>query len=259
MRIFLAPYNMRVSAARHLAEELGGSRILPENSRYRPRRSDVVVNWGRSNLPDYDGPTVYNKPEAVALAINKYLSFKCFEAEGVPTVEWTTHARAAHGWVEEGDPSVPAGFARTSITGRGGEGIVPFYHGTEYSHEGEPWPRAELYTRYFKRKAEYRVHVWRDQIIDVQQKKKRRGVYADPYVRSYDNGWVFCRGGVEAPQCVLDACIAAVRALGLDFGGVDVGYNAHHNRAAVFEVNSAPGIEGTTIDKYVGVLRNAII
>lgn len=245
-RILLAPYNMRVSAARHIAEGLGGMRILPEGSRYVPRRTDLVINWGRSNLLPYPTATVLNNAEAVSKAIHKDRAFWYFTNGAVPTVEWTTDMDEAMRWTQDGHVVVE----RTHTTGRGGEGINLITHPvTEYDrHPG-------LWTKYFKRKHEYRVHVLRGQVIDVQQKKKLRGGEADPYIRSYDNGWVFCRNDVSAPACVLDASIRAVEALGLDFGGVDVGYNLHYDRPAVFEVNTAPGIEGTTVENYIAAFK----
>jgi len=44
--------------------------------------------------------------------------------------------------------------------------------------------------------------------------------------------------------------LAAVSALGLDFGAVDIIYNEHENQYYVLEVNTAPGLEGTTVEKY---------
>ena len=37
----------------------------------------------------------------------------------------------------------------------------------------------------------------------------------------------------------------------LDFGAVDLIWNEHENKCYVLEVNSAPGIEGTTLQQYV--------
>ncbi|GAG47489.1 unnamed protein product, partial [marine sediment metagenome] len=77
----------------------------------------------------------------------------------------------------------------------------------------------------------------------------------DYQIRNTDNGWVYCRGGVDAPEAVITAAVRAVDCLGLDFGAVDIGYNEHYDRCAVFEVNTAPGLEGTTLDKYFEAFR----
>jgi D-alanine-D-alanine ligase-like ATP-grasp enzyme len=105
--------------------------------------------------------------------------------------------------------------------------------------------------------------VFRGKAIDVQQKKKRREHEVDYRVRNYENGWVFARAGVTPPAGVVEQALAAVSALGLDFGAVDIGYNEKFNRAVVYEVNTAPGVEGTTLlnygaklKEYMGVLKS---
>jgi glutathione synthase/RimK-type ligase-like ATP-grasp enzyme len=116
-------------------------------------------------------------------------------------------------------------------------------------------PDAPLYTKYEKRKREYRVHVWGNEVLDVTEKRKRRGVDADSRIRSWDNGWVFCREDVNYPPHVASVAVDAVHALGLDFGAVDVGYNVLKERAFVFEVNTAPGLEGTTLEKFANKIK----
>jgi hypothetical protein len=230
--------------------------ILPEGSKFRPRRGDIVVNWGRTNLPSLTPALTVNAPENVACAVNKIDSFRLFSHNDIPTVEWTTDPAVAGDWLLNNPEAIV--LSRGSVTSRGGNGIRIYNH---MDRLGDRWihgPRAPLYTLYAKRKHEYRVHVFKDKVIDAQQKKRRTGAERTPetsMIRSYDNGWVFCRGGVTVPNCVKEASIAAVRALGLDFGGVDVGYNEHYDRAYVYEVNSAPGIEGTTIENYANAIK----
>src|SRR5688572_274250 len=147
---------------------------------------------------------------------------------------------------------------RNTLTGRRGEGIVVCDRGTAPDNRGRLW------TRYFDRKDEYRVHVMGGRVIDVQKKRLKTEVrdeirrkeeaglpIGDVFrIRSYENGWVFCREGVICPSSVLNAAIAATRACGLDFAGVDAGFRRSDNSARVFEVNTAPGIEGTTVSSY---------
>jgi glutathione synthase/RimK-type ligase-like ATP-grasp enzyme len=44
--------------------------------------------------------------------------------------------------------------------------------------------------------------------------------------------------------------------MGLDFGAVDIGHRLIDNQFFVFEVNTAPGLEGTTLDKYAKAIYN---
>jgi glutathione synthase/RimK-type ligase-like ATP-grasp enzyme len=122
-------------------------------------------------------------------------------------------------------------------------------------------PAAPLYTQYFKGRDEFRVHVVRGEVIDVQQKKARHtdeGVEVNQTVRNLANGWVFCREGVVAPDIVVDAAKGAVRTLGLDFGAVDIKCNRQGTRCAVLEVNTAPGLEGTSLDLYKNAIRRMV-
>jgi glutathione synthase/RimK-type ligase-like ATP-grasp enzyme len=113
-----------------------------------------------------------------------------------------------------------------------------------------------LYTLDTKAKHEYRIHVFNGMIIDSQQKKKRNdhegGIRG---IRNHANGWVYAREGVVFPIPVLEQSLRAVKALGLNFGAVDIGYNELENTAYVYEVNSAPGLTGTTLDFYTNAFK----
>ena len=60
------------------------------------------------------------------------------------------------------------------------------------------------------------------------------------------------------PDDVTKQALLAVDGLGLDFGAVDVGWNQHYQEATVYEVNTAPGLTGTTLDKYTNAIRRLL-
>ena len=72
-------------------------------------------------------------------------------------------------------------------------------------------------------------------------------------VRNYSNGWVFSanfeRSGDTWSDEVESEAIKAVKALNLDFGGVDVIWNRRQG-VFVLEVNTACGLEGDTLTCY---------
>jgi len=122
---------------------------------------------------------------------------------------------------------------------------------------GDDIPPAPLYTRYVPKYDEYRVHIWRGEVLDIQQKRRRNGEQGiDSRIRNTPNGWVFCREGVECPEVVIEQARAAIKSLNLDFGAADIGYTRRNSRATVYEVNTAPGIEGTTLRKYAGAIAD---
>lgn len=196
-----------------------------------------------------------NFPGAVFRARDKVVAFAAFDRANVPTLEWTVDPAVAQQWWKEGADVV----VRGTTTGQAGAGIRLVTQNdaigdVEHSTLAE-WPVAPLYTKYAKKRTEYRLHVWGKDLLDIQEKRKRSGSDANSMIRSWDNGWVFCREGVVCPEEVSHAAVAAVAALGLDFGAVDVGWNEHYKRPYVYEVNTAPGLEGTTLERYVNKIK----
>jgi glutathione synthase/RimK-type ligase-like ATP-grasp enzyme len=119
-----------------------------------------------------------------------------------------------------------------------------------------------LYTRYFKGRDEYRIHVAGGEVIDRQQKRRRLDdegeAHAFNAIRNVANGWVFCRDDVEVIPMADEAAVAAVDALGLDFGAVDLKVNQQRTRVGVLEVNTAPGLEGTSLGIYAAAIRRLV-
>lgn len=137
-------------------------------------------------------------------------------------------------------------FARTLINATSGRGIVEFERGDEQ------YPRAPLYTEYIPKKAEYRIHVFGQEVIDAQEKRKKRGFEdaRDTRVRNVHNGYVYCRDGLTPPDGIGELAIKAVQACGYLYGAVDIIYNEKQNKCFVLEVNSRPGLMGTTLKNY---------
>lgn len=258
-RLRIAPYRAGSRSANALANYMGCLR-LRNPSRFVPRWGDVVINWGCSqesfpiDIQKYGGNgwRLINHPVDVELAQNKLKSLDRFNMADVPTVEYTTIKDEAYGWFQEGHTVV----GRSLLRGSGGRGIVLLDPETRFATP-VIFPVAPLYTKYAKKRTEYRVHVVGGEVLHVQQKRPRRGADTDAKIRNHDNGWVFCIEDISAPNCVVDAARRAVSSLHLRFGGVDVGHNEHYDRAYVYEVNTAPNLEGTTLSKYgdaLGVL-----
>ena len=49
-----------------------------------------------------------------------------------------------------------------------------------------------------------------------------------------------------------------ISALGLDFGALDVVYNERDNKCYLIEANTAPGLEGSTLDLYANAFRSVL-
>ena len=104
---------------------------------------------------------------------------------------------------------------------------------------------------------EFRVHSFLGRSIRAGVKDLRDGftsATAHPWVRSWEAGWRIRYDGVSSRQRHRDLAHAAVRALGLDFGAVDIAEKADGS-LMVLEVNRAPGLEGGTVDAYASAVE----
>jgi len=241
MTIRINPYQRRSLSAKLLGKRMGVLLVTPQQVR-RHGTFDNVINWGSTER--LLGTTYLNDPGNVAITVDKLAAYHTLHDAEVPVPEFTEEQEVAHQWWMDGELVVCRKLLRASQ----GRGMVLASRERE-----QPIVPAPLYTKYKKKAEEYRVHCVRGDIIDIQMKRKRKETDNERInyqIRNYHNGWVFCRGGVIAPDCVRAAGRAAVTALRLDFGAADIGYNRHDESATVYEVNTAPGIEGSTLDYY---------
>jgi len=249
MSIRIYPYKLRSRGARALAKRLGVLITTPKQIR-KHKDFGTIINWGSAE-EKFNG-TYINTPAAVANAQCKAATCTALGLQDVPTPPHTADMDTAREWWGDGKVVVCRQLLRASQ----GRGIVLAARDLD-----QPIVRAPLYTLYVKKQDEYRVHCFRGDIIDIQMKRKRKEMNNEEVnyqIRNAHAGWVFCRSGVDAPAAVRTSSISAVAALGLDFGGVDVGWNQHGETASVYEVNTAPGIEGTTLDKYYEAFAQAL-
>ncbi len=141
-------------------------------------------------------------------------------------------------------------YCRTTTTGHSGRGIVIANNPNELVN-------APLYTVKTKHRDEYRVHIFKGEVLDVQKKKRKLGFNGSSSgIRNHSSGWVYARTDVAIPDMLCPIAIQAVELLGLDFGAVDIGHKVNDNKFFVFEVNTAPGLEGSTLDKYTKAIYN---
>jgi hypothetical protein len=238
-------YKIGSQSAKALAQALGCYRIKPTFTR---KLRHVIINWGKQSNTQVgfiQGKDL-NNPTAVAKACNKLLTFQTLSDKDYLPI-WTTDINEAQALLHTHGNI----YCRTNLTGHSGNGIV-------IATVPEELVNAPLYTVKAKHKYEYRVHVFKGEVLDVQQKKRKAEFQGtrDNGIRNLANGYVYARQDIDVPNEVINAAIDAVNTLGLDFGAVDIGYNEYLNKAFLFEVNTAPGLSGTTLVKYKEALSN---
>jgi glutathione synthase/RimK-type ligase-like ATP-grasp enzyme len=255
MRYRVLPYKQGSKSAKALSEALGGKVLLLEGSRFIPRAGDKVINWGNTdNHPVYQvvGDTVSNHFGIVRRASNKLLFFQAMRESGHDDIipeYWTQYEHIP-------DDAFPI-VCRQTLAGHSGAGIV-------IADTRDDLVPAPLYTQYIKKEHEYRIHIGKrgeDYVTIAAQRKARNLSVPDESVnwrvRSHANGFVYVREGVDPPAAAFQAARDALGATGLDFGAVDVIWNSQKERAYVLEINTAPGLEGQTIEDYASFFRES--
>lgn len=258
-RLRIVPYKMGSKSGKELAKYLECKRLFNDGrSNFVGRRGDVIINWGNSSSCVVGSNFTYlNHPRCVALSSNKLKSFQKFNAEGISIPEFALSIRD----VEDQAPS-SVWVARTKLSGHSGDGIVI---GTP-----DELPVAPLYTKYIEKTAEFRAIVVGESVVDFKQKKKRSSprdeqgeiieaerIEHDPHVWNLDGGYVFVRGAVLRPGGIDELAVSAVKALGLDFGAVDIIQDSE-GTLYVLEVNTAFGLDGTTIELVGEAIKNEL-
>lgn len=257
-RTRILPYSPASRSAKHLAEALDAKRIKLQGSSFHGTSGDLIINWGFSKPYPFtmdravgiELPTILNSSDSIARASNKLWFFEENEGKEWLPKFWTN----AEEIPDEEFPIV----CRTVLNGHSGRGIV-------IASSRDDLVSASLYVKYIKKEDEYRVHVGsssdddgsiRYDVISLQQKKRRLDCENPNWkIRNHANGFVYTRNGVNPPARVVECALDCLRASGLDFGAVDVIWNEAQQKAYVLEINTAPGLEGQTVDDYVNYFK----
>ena len=226
-RIGVKPYHRFSKSARALRRELNLARYN-ENHTY-----DYLFNWG-SQRQDNNAKYTFNKESCIVNSSDKVKAFKLFEENSIRVPKWTTSMYEAKAFV------FPV-MCRVNRL-RGGNGI-------HIAMSEEDLVSADFFTEFIQPKEEFRVQVFRDEVM-AWSKKIPKGEYSNKYIRNHDKGYKFSLGDNSRIFSKLEEfSVGAVKALGLDYGAVDVVLGVN-GRFYVLEVNTAVGMEGTILKAY---------
>lgn len=243
-----------------LAEALGIKHYHKDSRPKRLPRPLFVINWGVSVYPawvEFNNGIISNSYRGVATCVNKLRALVTLAGAKIPCLEFTQDRDQFIDWVYKDGKAV----ARHSLTGHSGQGIEIWRPDLLEMHE----PMCDLYTRYFKKDAEYRVHVAFGKVILVQQKKRKNGyenlnlTNDQKLIRTNGNGWVFAINDLDCDRLeyaekLKDLALSAARAVDIGHGAVDI-LVKHSKKGAtmvVCEINTAPALNNpSTLEAYV--------
>lgn len=244
------PYNPDSESAKALSKALGVKRIKHTG---KAIKVESFINWGASKIDrEIEAAIIINNPKAVGVASDKLLSFRKFKEAGVCIPEFTESQEEASKWLAEGFVVV----ARTKLRAHSGDGIIIIDPDCD-----NPVPNAKLYTKYIPKSDEYRVHMYKNGAAFFVQRKARNKDTPDEKVnwkvRNHGNGFIYANQDIkmQGQREAYDECRKAIVALELDFGAVDIVYNRKKGKYYVLEVNTAPGLSGSTLEAYVNLFK----
>jgi carbamoylphosphate synthase large subunit len=270
-----------------LAEALGlsGTKTKPRNL----RADDIVIGWGtkikeNTNLTG----TVLNHPDKIRDNRNKFKSLEIMQGSRDLASNIAKFCPSGGVLREMGAGNMTLPLVGRTNYHQGGKGFWLCL--TKQQVEKAIADGAQYFQTYIDIIDEYRLHVafgsiiyavkkvenpteagWitqrKEKVLDYAQKNNvnldnatidyvlgklvKEVTLPDRIVRSNRRGWKFSHVTLNRVTTGLkNAAIKAVEVTGLDFGAVDCAMSAD-NTPYIIEINSGPGLQGTSLQKYI--------
>lgn len=247
--------------ALQMGAKYGTPRIL--QSKHAGKTVGTVIRWGsQTDLRSIvrSCHLEINSPAAMSKASDKLRSLRILQQEGVPVPPFSESLQEL-----DYQHKVVLGRKKHGFGGKDIQILLPssspntigFYENIETT---SPPSRisSEFYTEYIPNTREYRIHVFRDEVIRVQGKYlDYPEQHTNSYIKNYNQGFRFRAPDKELNASRKEAAIAAVKALGLDFGAVDL-LIGEDRKEYVLEVNTAPSCSPLTQSAYVTKFQEII-
>ena len=208
------------------------------------RNNFNLIRWGNSDNIRFRPQRILNSRLAIAENANKHTALVKMHEAGVRTPQFGTDKTTVGR--EIGFPL----YGRTNHH-QGGAGLYYIRNRFDLVNDNT----SEHFLEAIPIAREYRIHVFNGDVIGVYRKVENEEFTGERnmLVRNLAGGWRFSMCDIpRVRQSLKDIAVAAVSAVGLDFGGVDI-IVGEDNVEYVLEVNSAPAldIDGTIFDVYV--------
>lgn len=246
---------------------------------FRARRGDTIICWG-----DEINDGILGQLTGAGIKVlngktlpNKMVQAQILKRAGVATVEVSETIRAnragvdplVQGW-QDLMRDVPHPLDRAAIQ-RVLDGLTPLrnapippreeWFGRRFNHIGgrdllNPPDDPDYWTKKENIREEYRIHMFNGKSIRAGIKVPREGRTPNEWIRSDEGGWFVRYDEFRSKRRMREAAAAAVAALGLNFGAVDLGKKDDRS-IIVLEVNRAPGLSDNTVTSYVDAIENA--
>lgn len=250
MKTMIAYSNRSCVTGKELREALDAVRKKTN----KKAKCDLFIRWGNTEqFNSLKYKKELNSLEAVLRTSNKLTMLETMLAAGVATLQFSTDLSVIESFKDrEGNVYI-----------RNKQGVVRY--GNDYDAARDLYFSRPIR---FKRR-EYRVHVFNGKVLGAYEKVplslaegQPRNAETLPKLFKSDT-CRFVRCDLEVDENGLNPrvnaaaqqmCIDAVNSLGLTFGGIDLVRNKH-SEFTVVEVNSAPGLNGLNVERWVQAIK----
>lgn len=243
------------------AKRFGPSSLFVQRARagsYSPTENELNVCWGNIGGPiktkkkmlclNNVDTTVYTDKKKFLETFRNDYTIPYFNTYSTALSAWRT--------LKDMGSEGPLLVERHVLSGHSGEGI------RLVDEDNPPDSSAKLWTRYVKKKREFRVHFCKSASIFggfdfyYQEKKLKKSALEETIpnrfqIRNLAHGWVYTRAK-EIPESISKAARSFVSKSKnlLTFGAIDIIWNAASGNTWILEVNLAPGLAPSTCDFY---------
>lgn len=251
-------YHSGYETGKNLLEELNKSILVKKYKNQHLNQNDVVVRWGDTSNSEIDGVLsqnrILNKASAISKNTNKLKSLKLFGSSGLNIPKIFESKQAIN---------------RFPVLGRdknhhGGLDIVIINGSNDGNNNLNKIPNKDFYVEVIKSIREYRVHIFNDEVIRVTRKvfrghdKDGVPVTQEGIIKNDTYGWGHNNVNVDNlnPEFI-SASKKALKAIGLDFGAVDLLISTNE-KPYVLEVNSSPRLNSIGLEIYAEAIKNYV-
>lgn len=200
---------------------------------------EVDVNWGRNVANSALNPDISN-------VTNKRVMRELFEENDVPMPRLMSFDELAEAY-HNGEEVKAIGRPDKHSKGRG-LWRIDSLKSLLVATKGTKKKRAAThYMEFVESDREYRVHIFKGKSIRISRKE---------FLEDGGHSYTTAKPGDIKLRQVREAAKLAVKAVGLDFGAVDILARGENNEDVwVLEVNAAPGLGGTMPQLYLDTFK----
>lgn len=213
----------------------------------------VLIRWGAPAKVARKPKKVLNRADAISAASNKREALELMRKAGikVPTIYKDPLN------IKQGEQPVTYPLLGRKDKHVGANDIILCLQARDI--ERAKATGCTHFSKYVPTKAEYRVHVFGDNIIKVSQKILTEPDQAlQPWIRNLGAGYTFRQPETRLSGAARGMAIDAVSSLGLTFGAVDI-IIGDDDQPYILEVNTAPGLQtDTSLEAYTEQFKAVI-